>query len=148
MDELNEATDLSLGLKILRLIGLEQNAAPAEGRQLVEQTRREVDDAEVQQKFIELIETILVYKFSELSREEIIAMLRLDDLKQTRVYRDALEEGREEGREEGKLAAVPLLLRAGMTVEQIAEQLQVDLAAVRQVAAEDSGSGLGEGEVM
>ena len=77
-------------------------------------------------------------------------MLRLDDLKQTRVYRDALEEGREEGRqegrEEGKLAAVPLLLRAGMTVEQIAEQLQVDLAAVRQVATEDAGSELGEGE--
>ncbi|MEM9504805.1 MAG: DUF2887 domain-containing protein, partial [Cyanobacteria bacterium P01_E01_bin.43] len=76
LDELNEATDLSLGLKLLRLIGLEQNVAPAEGRQLVEQTRREVDDAEVQQKFIELIETILVYKFSELSREEIIAMLK------------------------------------------------------------------------
>jgi len=136
LDELNDAADLSLGLRILRLIGLEQDAAPAEGRQLVEQTRREVNDAEVRQKFIELIETILVYKFSELSREEISAMLGLDDLKQTRVYRDALEEGREEG----KLAAVPLLLKAGMTVEQIAEQLQVDLAAVQQVAAENAES--------
>lgn len=59
-------------------------------------------------------------------------MLRLDDLKQTRVYRDALEEG--------KLTAVPLLLKAGMTVEQIAEQLQVDLVAVQQVAEQNTGS--------
>jgi predicted transposase/invertase (TIGR01784 family) len=178
LDELNEATNLSLGLSVLRLIGLEQEVAPAEGRELVERTRSEVNDAEMQQKFIELIETILVYKFSQLSREEIAAMLRLDDLKQTRVYRDALEEGlqagrqeglqagrqeglqagrqeglqagrqeglqagrqeglqagRQEGRQEGKLAAVPLLLKAGVTIEQIAEQLQVDLAAVQRVA--------------
>ncbi|WAL62525.1 hypothetical protein [Thermocoleostomius sinensis] len=57
-------------------------------------------------------------------------MLRLDDLKQTRVYQDALEEGRQEG----KLEVVPLLLKMGLTVEQIAEQLQLDLAAVQQVA--------------
>jgi predicted transposase/invertase (TIGR01784 family) len=108
---------------------------------LVARTRQEVNDAEMQEKFIELIKTILVYKFSKLSREDIAAMLRLDDLKQTRVYRDALEEGRQEGRQEGKLeAAVPLLLQAGLTVEQIAEQLQLDLVAVQQVAEQGSES--------
>jgi predicted transposase YdaD len=30
------------------------------------------------------------------------------------------------------LAAVPLLLKAGLTVEQIAEQLDIDIEAVRQ----------------
>jgi predicted transposase/invertase (TIGR01784 family) len=107
---------------------------------LVARTRQEVNDAEMQEKFIELIKTILVYKFSKLSREDIAAMLRLDDLKQTRVYRDALEEGRQEGRQEGKLEAVPLLLQAGLTVEQIAEQLQLDLVAVQQVAEQGSES--------
>ena len=57
-------------------------------------------------------------------------MLKLSALKQTRVYQEALEEGREEG----KLAAVPLLLKAGLTVEQIAEQLEIDIEAVRQIA--------------
>ena len=61
-------------------------------------------------------------------------MLKLSALKQTRVYQEALEEGREEGRVEGKLAAVPLLLKAGLTVEQIAEQLEIDIEAVRQIA--------------
>jgi predicted transposase YdaD len=32
----------------------------------------------------------------------------------------------------GKLAAVRLLLKAGLTVEQIAEQLDIDIQAVRQ----------------
>ncbi|WNN88750.1 Rpn family recombination-promoting nuclease/putative transposase [Gloeocapsopsis dulcis] len=69
-------------------------------------------------------------------------MLDLSELKQTRVYQEALEEGLEpgleqgleRGREEGKLAAVPLLLEAGMTVEQIAERLGIDLEVVRRVA--------------
>lgn len=134
LEELNEAENLSLGLSLLRLIGLQEDIAPMEGRELVARTRQEVNDAEMQEKFIELIETILVYKFSKLSREDIAAMLRLDDLKQTRVYRDALEEGRQEG----KLETVPLLLKAGLTVEQIAEQLQLDLAAVQQVAERGS----------
>lgn len=47
-------------------------------------------------------------------------MLGLNELKQTRVYQEALEEGLEQGRKQGKLEVVPLLLQAGMTVEQIA----------------------------
>ncbi len=57
-------------------------------------------------------------------------MLKFSALKQTRVYQEALEEGREEG----KLAAVPLLLKAGLTVEQIAEQLEINIEAVREIA--------------
>jgi predicted transposase YdaD len=55
---------------------------------------------------MELVETILVYKFPNYSRQEIAAMLGMSDLsaelKQTRVYQEALEEGREQGREEGR----------------------------------------------
>jgi predicted transposase YdaD len=42
-----------------------------------------------------LIETIVVYKFPQLSRKEIERMLGLSDLKQTRVYQAALQEGRQ-----------------------------------------------------
>jgi predicted transposase YdaD len=40
-------------------------------------------------------------------------MFRLSDLKQTRVYQEALEEGKEKGKEEGKLESVPRLLGLG-----------------------------------
>jgi len=47
------------------------------------------------ERIIELIETVMVYKFPMLSREEIEQMFSLSELKQTRVYQEALEEGRQ-----------------------------------------------------
>ena len=63
-------------------------------------------------------------------------------LEQTRIYQDAKAEGREEGREEQKAemlrATVPLLLKTGMSVEQIAQQLHVDVEAVQQAAIQNT----------
>ncbi len=62
-------------------------------------------------------------------------------LKQTRIYKEAKAEGREEGREERKtemlIAVVPLLVKTGMSAEQIAQQFDVDVEAV-QFAAQQS----------
>ncbi|OYD91085.1 hypothetical protein CDG76_27920 [Nostoc sp. 'Peltigera membranacea cyanobiont' 210A] len=60
-------------------------------------------------------------------------------LEQTRVYQEAKAKGREEGREEGRKEreaemlklTVPLLLKTGMSVEQIAQHLNVDIKAVQ-----------------
>jgi predicted transposase YdaD len=56
---------------------------------------------------IEFIETVLLYKFPQMSREEVEAMFTLGDLKKTRVYRDALQEGQrlseQRGEQRGKL---------------------------------------------
>jgi predicted transposase/invertase (TIGR01784 family) len=73
-----------------------------------------------------VIETILVYKFPKMSREEIEAMFGLSELKQTRVY--------QEGRLEAKLEAIPRLLALGLTVEQIAQALDLDIAQVQEAA--------------
>ena len=42
---------------------------------------------------IDLLETVLVSKFAKLSRQEIQTMFLLSDIKQTRVYQEAMEEG-------------------------------------------------------
>jgi predicted transposase YdaD len=55
------------------------------------------NDPEIQEQVLELIETVLVYKFPKLSRQEIEAMFTYSDLKQTRVYQDAKEEGEQRG---------------------------------------------------
>ena len=64
-------------------------------------------------------------------------MFSLDELKQTRYFQDVLEEGRQEGRQEGrfenKLETVPRLLALGLTVEQVAEALQLDIEQVRNI---------------
>jgi predicted transposase/invertase (TIGR01784 family) len=85
-----------------------------------------------------LIETIVLYKFPNLSREELEVMLGLSELRQTRVYQEAREEGRQEGLERGQLQAkleiVPWLLELGLSVEEIAQRLGLDVEAIRQVA--------------
>ena len=48
-------------------------------------------------------------------------MFELSDLKKTRVYQQAFEEGERIG----KLQAVPPMLAAGLTVEQIAQALSL-----------------------
>lgn len=63
-------------------------------------------------QILEIIETILVYKFPKLSREEIQKMLGYNDisLKETRFYQDVYAEGRQEGRQEGEAKLILRLL--------------------------------------
>nr|WP_248277965.1 Rpn family recombination-promoting nuclease/putative transposase [Brasilonema sp. UFV-L1] len=80
-----------------------------------------------------------MYKFTQLSREELAAMLGIDDeLKKTRMYQSIKEEGLQEGLQEGKLQAkldaVPRLLALGLSVEQVAEILDLTLEQVQQAA--------------
>ncbi|WP_159250687.1 Rpn family recombination-promoting nuclease/putative transposase, partial [Microcystis aeruginosa] len=46
------------------------------------------------------------------------------------------QEGRQEGRQEGKLESIPRLLALGLSVEQIAQALDLDLEQVRQAIQE------------
>jgi predicted transposase/invertase (TIGR01784 family) len=65
-------------------------------------------------------------------------MFELSDLKQTKVYQQALEEGRQQARQEakieGKLESVPRLLELGLTVEQIAKVFALDVEVVQKRA--------------
>jgi predicted transposase/invertase (TIGR01784 family) len=97
------------------------------------------------QELLQLIETILVYKLPLLNRREIETMFSLDELKQTQYFQDVREEarqegreqGREEGREEGRLnkalEAVPRLLALGLSVEQVASALELEVKQVRAI---------------
>lgn len=108
LDELGEIEQLPIGLGLMVLTTLEGDRAISEAKELLNRSSRSVDVNAI----IEIVSTIMVYKFTELSREEIDAMLgfKIDELKQTRVYREAREEGREEGREEERREIVFMLL--------------------------------------
>lgn len=89
-------------------------------------------------EIIDVITTIAVYKFTNLSREEVEAMLGVK-LEETRVYQEAKQEGREEGleqglrqglrqgREQGKLELVPQFLARGMSMEEVAQLLNLTI---------------------
>ena len=140
---LDEMVDImasgSLELGIVRLLGLAEAAAPAEARQLLARSSTESIDASAQQKIIELVETILVYKFPTLSSKEISDMLQLSDLKHTRVYQEGREEGKEEGkeegREEGRQEMILFLLRHRLGQLDPELQARVEQLSLRQLEA-------------
>ena len=66
-----------------------------QAKQLIERVQLEETGTLPKNEILEVITTITVYKFSQLSREEVEAMLGLT-LEQTRVYQEAKAEGREE----------------------------------------------------
>ena len=137
LDELGAPSQQPIGINLMQLTLAPDEAMAELARLLIERVQHSESTTLVRNEIIELITTIAVYKFSSFSREEVEAMLGIT-LEQTRFYRDAKEEGREQGREEQKAemlrVTVPLLLKTGMSVEQIAQQLHVDVESVQQAA--------------
>lgn len=127
LDELKTIQDLPISLGIVQLVVDSQEKAILETPNLVRQVRQEIFDPNQCRKILDLIETVLVYKFTNLSREEIETMFSLSDLKQTKVYQEA----KLEGKLEGKLELLPKLLAAGLSVAQVAQILEVDLEFIQ-----------------
>ena len=142
LDELGEAASLPIGIATIKLVIEDEERAIAQARELIDRVRENVGGGIPQQQLLQLIETIIVYKFPRMTTEEIQAMFSLSELKQTRFYQEAFTEGKQEGREEGKreltLNAVRQFLALGLSLEQIAQGLSLSLEEVRQVAQQSS----------
>ena len=91
----------TVGVGLMQLILADGNSAIDQAQQLVERSAIEQTETKRAAR-IKLIETILIYKFPRLSRAEIESMFGLSELKQTKVYQEALQEGRQEGKLEGR----------------------------------------------
>lgn len=125
LDELGSEAGQSIGIGTVKLV-IESSDAASKAKELINLARQQITSEISQREFIELIETIIIYKFPKKSREEIEQMLDLSDLKQTKVYQEA--------KLEGKLEAVPLMLNLGAIVEQVAQSLGLDIKSVADVA--------------
>lgn len=134
LDELDFTKKQPLGIQTVQLIILSEETAAEEAKAIMSQVQAEVTDEATKQSLLELIESIIIYKFPNKTRQEIEQMLGIGSLKQTRVY----QEGKEEGKAEGKLQAVPAMLQLGATIEYIAEALNLEIEQVRQIAQQQS----------
>lgn len=94
---LDEIPSGSIGMGLIELIVSKENKAPELVKNLMQRTKIEITNNSEREGIIELLETVLLSKFSKLTRQEIEAMFLVNDIKQTRVYQEAKQEGREEG---------------------------------------------------
>ncbi|NEP51449.1 MAG: Rpn family recombination-promoting nuclease/putative transposase [Moorea sp. SIO3C2] len=140
LDELAETSAPSVGIATVQLIVTEEDSAISLAQDLIQRTTEEIDNERQKRELLQLIETILVYKLPLLSRREIEAMFSLSDLRQTKVYQEALAEGRLEGEIQGKLKSIPRLLALGLTVEQVAQALELEVEQVTKVLQQSSDS--------
>jgi predicted transposase/invertase (TIGR01784 family) len=133
LDELEETENIYT--ELMRLIVASPLEAPQQAQRLM--------SLGTSGSVLDLLESIMVNKFPQLSRDEVQQMLGLTDtaLKETQFYKDVFEEGFGEGfgeGEEAKAIKVGLkMLRAGMSLEQTAEFTELSIETLR--AAQQKG---------
>ncbi len=104
LEELGNIRDLPLEIAVMLLTTVDEEQAAQEARYLLQKTQQETSQS-LNQGIIDLITTIVMYKFEQLSQREVEEMLGIT-LKETRVYREIKQEGREEGRQEGEKSLI------------------------------------------
>jgi predicted transposase/invertase (TIGR01784 family) len=134
LDELGDIRKLPLWIALMVLTTVEESQAPEEARYLLTRTREEVSHPS-SRAIIEMITTIMVYRFEQLSRTEVESMLGIT-LKETRVYREIKEEGREE-------ATVNLIIRLlTKRFGQISEEMRSQISSLPLPILEDLSEAL------
>jgi predicted transposase/invertase (TIGR01784 family) len=124
LDELGDIRQLPLGLALMVLTTIEEDEAPEEAKYLLSRTYQEVPEVS-SRAIIELVTTIMVYKFEQLSRAEVEIMLGIT-LQQTRVYREIKEEGRQEGEQEATVKLIVRLLTKRLE-QELSEEMQATI---------------------
>ncbi|MHC5720651.1 MAG: DUF2887 domain-containing protein, partial [Nostoc sp.] len=119
LNELSTRAEDSLGVGIGKLFIEVPTKATSLAQQLINQARENLADENLQNKVLAFIQAIVFYKFPNLALEEIEAMLDLDEFINTRLYKSILEKSR--------LKLVPKLTDKGMSIQEIAELLEIDV---------------------
>lgn len=131
LDELGDVVEQSLGIGIIKLVVETKKRTPNVVRQLVDKARQELADEAIQRQVLDLIETIVLYKLPKISRQELVIMFGLNELKHTRYYQEVREEVREEVVKEVREEVVKEV-RQDTTLELINRMLLRRLGAVNQ----------------
>jgi len=101
LDEIEYQAERFWGLNIFRLIDAPTEEAKQLTKRLIKEGKEKLSDPLLRRELFEMVETILIYKFPQLTRKEVETMFDLIDIKETKIYQEAFEEGKLEGKLEG-----------------------------------------------
>lgn len=133
LDELPPAPPDQFEMGILELIAAKPEAALEKAKSILPRVRASNRTQKLQRLLIQFVETIILYQFPGWSRKEVEKMLQVTDIRQTRIYQEALEEGRQEGAEQKAEAIARQLLEMGRPVAEIAQVTGLTPAQVRKL---------------
>jgi predicted transposase YdaD len=112
---------------LMQLTIAPESRMAGQAKQLMERIEEEGTRGFARKEIIDVITTIAVYKFTNLSREEVEKMLGLA-LEESQIYKD-LER-------QTKLKVIGKLMSKGLSFEDIAEIVEMTVEEVRQVIQE------------
>lgn len=135
INELEEPDNNSIGISLIQLPTLPKTKIVKRAKELIKKIQDEENTALQKQAIIDMISTIAVYKFDKLKREEVEEMLGLR-LEDTRVYKDAVEEGKLEG----ELTLVLRLL--SRRIDKISPELESQIKSLSLTEIESLGEAL------
>jgi predicted transposase/invertase (TIGR01784 family) len=127
LDELGEIETLPLGLALMALTTVDERDTPGVARSLLGRAQQELPGAS--RGIIEMITTIMVYKFTDLTRREAEAMLGIN-LQETRFYQEARED------EARSMVLYQLGRKYGeLSLERIDQVSRLSLVQLRELGA-------------
>jgi predicted transposase/invertase (TIGR01784 family) len=130
LDELTPASPEQLEIGILELIAAKPDVALEKARTIIPRVKASKRPQKLQWMLIQFVETVILYQFPGWSRQEMEKMLQVTDIRQTRIYQEAMEEGAERKAE----AVARRLLGKGMSVAEVAEATELTVDQVRKLA--------------
>jgi predicted transposase/invertase (TIGR01784 family) len=161
LDELTTVGAAAPGLTLLQLVTAPKQETPEMVARLLDRAEQE-SDSERADVIVELVEELLMRRFTQLNREEVRRMFQLHDLRKSRVWQEAHEEGMEKGMEKGRVEGMEIgraegmkkgraegmekgkiqthreliqrLIAQGKSLHEIAKLLNLSLARVRRLA--------------
>jgi predicted transposase/invertase (TIGR01784 family) len=150
LENVTTAKDSPVGLEVLQLLFASEVEAQHLAPRVVRKAKAELADSDLQAKVVELVERVLMTRFTGLDVEEIRMKFKLHDIRKSKAWQqlrdEGLKEGREEGREKGReegreegdarrlKKTIETLLGKGKTLGEIADLLDIPVKELRQVA--------------
>jgi predicted transposase/invertase (TIGR01784 family) len=127
LDELILPPGLPLGLGILHLVIAAKEEVLQLAGLLIRKAKAEISDREQSSNVVELIEGLMLRRFTHMTREEIRAMI-LHDIRESKVWQEA----HEEGQLMLKQRLAKKLTTDGRPIKEIAELLEAPVKEVRK----------------
>ncbi len=101
LDELPTQADLPLAKGIWQLVAASESRARLLAPKVLAKAQAELTDSALRRRVIQLLQEFLIKRFAALRPEELQAMLNLPDIRDTRFFKEVLQEGLKEGMKTG-----------------------------------------------
>jgi predicted transposase/invertase (TIGR01784 family) len=131
LEELPDFPETSLDVAVLKLAVTKEVDVLEKARDLVTVVRNNQANVIEPAKLLGMIEAFVVSNFPDITRQEIQIMLQLHDIRESRIYKEGLQDGKIEE----KTAMIARLHSKGLSIEQICDFLGVDAEIVRKALA-------------